>query len=608
MDRNNIIGFVLLAVLFIVWMTVNNKARKEAELERIKKDSITLVNKPIDSSTKEKNIEIAIDSNTVTKVDSHIIVNTEIETLENELVKIEVSSKGGKIVNVFLKNFKSSGEDAEFRETRGPLHLMNAPQNNFEYIIGESSGSTLNTGAINGIIIKEGNAIISRIPLNGGGVLEQKYILSPGKYEIEYQSKITGLKGLTKSDLKWVNHITKLERNWEYEKTYSTIYYKLSNESPDYLSYTKDDSEDFKSGQNLQWISSLNQFFNVTFIPEVPFSSGRLSVQVNDGNDYLKVTSAEVSLPESFRQGQNFSMKIYAGPNDFKILRGMGNDLEDLVQFGSSIMGSINRWVMRPIFIFLLDFISTKGIVILLLTLFVKLCLFPLTYRMIYSQSKMAALKPEIDKLKAKYGDDQQKMQMETMSMYREFGVNPLGGCLPMLLQMPIWFALYRFFPASIEFRQSSFLWATDLSSFDDIIHFPFAVPLLGHHLSLLTILWTVTTLLYTWYNFKNVDTTSAATMNPAMKYMQYIMPVIFLFFFNKFASGLTLYLVFSNLLNIAQTIFTKSFLINNDKILSELQKNKAKPKKAGGFSERMANMMKEQQRLAEERNKKLKK
>ena len=218
----------------------------------------------------------------------------------------------------------------------------------------------------------------------------------------------------------------------------------------------------------------------------------------------------------------------------------------------------------------------------------------------------MAALKPQLEGLKKKHGDDQQAMSVETMKLYSTYGVNPLGGCLPVFLQMPIWFALYRFFPAAIEFRQQSFLWATDLSSYDSIMQLPFQLPFgAGNHLSLFTIIWVVTTLWYTWYSMKQMDASNMQNEQmKVMQYMQYAMPVMFMFFFNSFASGLTLYLCFSNILNIGQTVFTKKFLIDNDKILAELEAKKNQPKKTGGFRERLENAMKEQQRIQEERAK----
>ncbi|MBK8426321.1 MAG: membrane protein insertase YidC [Lewinellaceae bacterium] len=261
---------------------------------------------------------------------------------------------------------------------------------------------------------------------------------------------------------------------------------------------------------------------------------------------------------------------------------------------------------MHPIFEFLSRYIGMSGIVILILTLLVKLCVYPLTYRMVLSQSKMSALKPQLETLKKKHGDDQQAMSVETMKLYSTYGVNPLGGSLPVLLQMPIWFALYRFFPASIEFRQQSFLWATDLSSYDSIMQLPFHLPFgAGSHISLFTLIWVVTTLWYTWYSMKQMD--NSAMQNDqmkVMKYMQYAMPVMFMFFFNSFASGLTLYLCFSNILNIGQTVVTKQFLIDNEKIKAQLEVQKNKPKKTSGFRSRLENAMKEQQRLQEEKAK----
>ena len=297
-------------------------------------------------------------------------------------------------------------------------------------------------------------------------------------------------------------------------------------------------------------------------------------------------------------------MHFYIGPNEFNRLYDLGFSMSDIIPFGQNIMGTINRWVIRPLVNVLTSLFSSKGIVILMLTLLVKLLLFPLSYRMIYSQSKMTSLKPEIDRLKERHGDDQQKVQMETMKMYREFGVNPLGACFPMLLQLPIWFALYRFFPASIEFRQANFLWASDLSSYDEFFQLPFKIPFgFGDHISLFALLWVLSTLLYTWYNSKNMDFSA----NPSMLYMQYIMPVMFMGFFNSSASGLSAYMLFSNLLNIGQTLATKYFLIDEKKIKAGMDAYRKKPKKKSGFGERMENMIKEQQKAAEEKAKALK-
>jgi YidC/Oxa1 family membrane protein insertase len=310
-----------------------------------------------------------------------------------------------------------------------------------------------------------------------------------------------------------------------------------------------------------------------------------------------------VDIPISGSSREQIGMTMYLGPNDFENLRAFGNNLEDVIPFGMSILGTINRWVIRPIFNVLTNLMDNKGLVILLLTLLVKILLYPLTYKMLHSQAKMSALKPQLTGLRERHKDDLQKQQMETMKVYREYGVSPFGGCLPMLLQMPIWIALYRFFPASIEFRQAKFLWATDLSSYDVLVNLPFTIPFYGAHVSMFTLLWAGTTVLYTYYSMKQMDM-GAMGNNPMLKYMQYFMPVLFLFFFNNYASGLTLYLLFSNLVNIGLTLGTRKFIFNDERIMAELNLNKAKPKKRSAFSERLEAAMKEQQRIAQDRQK----
>jgi YidC/Oxa1 family membrane protein insertase len=605
MDRNSIIGFILLILLFTVWMQVNNSNSQKELIEKKRQDSIALAQK---HKSLPANDTLVASQDTSVKSDStklNIGGPEQTEVLENNLMQVTITNKGAKIKEVWLKEYKTSAEDSNYHEVRRPLKLFNTPTDQLSYTIPTGNGSSIQTGQLPAHIEKSGNTVVLKTPLPNGTTLEQSYTLSDKQYTLSYESKITGAGNVSGPvQMHWDYTLHRLEKNHDYEKTYATIFYKSPNENPDNVSYTKSTTEDITAAQKLQWVSDVNQFFNTTLIPATPFESAKLSITVAETQDtFLKKTANLLTLPQTFGTGVPFKMYIYSGPNDFKVLRSWDNGMEDLVQYGSSIMGTINRWIVRPIFLFLGKFVSNPGLIIFLLTLFVKLALFPLTYKMIHSQSKMSALKPQLDKLKEKHGKDQQQMQMETMKLYREFGVNPLGGCLPMVLQMPIWFALYRFFPAALEFRQAPFLWATDLSSYDAFMTFQTKIPMLGHHLSLFTVLWVSTTLLYTWYNFKKVDMTSTMN-NPMMKYMQYIMPVMFLFFFNSYASGLTVYLVFSNVINIAQTIITKNYLIDQAKIEKQLHSFKQKPKKKGGFQERLNQMMQEQQRLAEQRKK----
>ncbi|MEO6131452.1 MAG: membrane protein insertase YidC, partial [Saprospiraceae bacterium] len=455
----------------------------------------------------------------------------------------------------------------------------------------------------------DGNKVLFTAMGQQGERILQEYTLTDNPYEIKYRFSIENASNLVTTSghtakLSWVNKLEKLERNSTFERSYSTVYYKVNTESVDYCSCRKNDVNNL-SEQPIKWISHSNQFFNRSLIADESFSGGVFSTtMLPDSASHLKVTSSVVGIPFN-GSNPSSSMTMYIGPNDFEQLRHYRVSLEDIIPFGRSIFGTINRWVVRPMFNFLISFIGSKGLCILLLTLLVKLALFPLSYKMLGSQAKMTALKPKLAHLKEKHKDDMQQQQVESMKIYREYGVNPLGGCFPVVLQMPVWFALYRFFPASIEFRQAKFLWATDLSSFDVFTYLPFNIPFYGDHVSLLTLLWAVSTIVYTYYNMQNVD---MANQNPALKYMQYLMPVMFLVFFNSYASGLTLYLLYSNILNIMQTVGARRYLFDTDKIMEKLNVNKTKPKKEGGFQARIEQAMNEQKRLAEAKNTKLKK
>ncbi|MEL7020148.1 MAG: membrane protein insertase YidC, partial [Bacteroidota bacterium] len=454
-------------------------------------------------------------------------------------------------------------------------------------------------------------AITFRADAGDGRFFEQKYTIKPNSYAIDYDVDLSKLGNAVAAnaeniELQWVNYLDRLERNSSYERNYSSVYYKAVDDDPTYCSCTSDDKEVIDD-ERVKWVSHSNQFFNTTLMAKggESFTAATVATEMMDDKAAdLKKLSSKVQIPYNGAGGQPFAMQLYVGPNEFDRLQQFDNSLEDIIPFGSSIFGTVNRWLIRPLFNLLSSFIGSAGLVILMLTVIVKLALYPFTYKMLYSQSKMAALKPQITKMGEKFKDNPQEKQMETMKMYQQYGVNPLGGCLPMVAQMPIWFALYRFFPASIEFRQADFLWATDLSSYDVFAYLPFEIPFYGSHVSLFTILWALTTVIYTYYNSRHMDMSA----QPAMKYMQYFMPIMFLFFFNNFAAGLTCYLFFSNLFNIAQTLITKEVIIDKDKIAKELEMAKAKPKKKGGFRERLEKAMAEQQRIAAEQAAKRKK
>lgn len=401
-------------------------------------------------------------------------------------------------------------------------------------------------------------------------------------------------RGNNKLKFRWHHYLDRVELNTKFEKYYSTVYFKETGEGSDYCNCRSDDSETVEN--KLDWISHVNQFFNTSIISKnKKMENGSFeTVATEDDNPDLKLIKSEVEYSLDYLASESIESSIYIGPNEFNRLVTYDNTLEQIIPFGRSIFGSINRWIIRPSFNWLSKFIGSKGVVIIILIFIIKMLLYPLMYKMLHSQAKMGALKPKIAELREKNPDDKQKVQMDTMKLYREYGVSPLGGCMPMVIQMPIWYALFRFFPASITFRQESFLWATDLSSFDVIARLPFEIPAFGSHISLFTILWAVTTIIYSYYNMRHMDMSA----NPAMKYVQYFMPITFLFFFNTYASGLTVYMFFSNMFNIAQTVITKKFVFDDDKIRAELDVQKNKPKKKGGFQSRLEEAMKQQQEL----------
>ena len=531
--------------------------------------------------------------------------------VENDLIRVSFTSKGGRIKDVFLKKYDKINTDSTGKDIQSPVYLMEDSKNRFEYMIpAAGAAAPISTNDLYFQAVQNGNTVTFKAPTSNGGYLEQTYTLRPDNYELDYhiggeRLQSAFVSGQNHLRLNWVNHLDKLERNQEYERSMSTVYYKPNDDDPDYCDCRSDDKDEL-GDQPIKWFSHSNQFFNTSIIAN-NFSFKEFTgetVMLTDADKDLKILKARALIPMD--EGK-VKMSIYTGPNEFDRLRAFKVSLEDIIPFGSSIFGAINRWIIHPIFAFLTKFISSIGLVILTLTFLVKFVLYPLTYRMVYSQAKMAALKPKIDELRKKHSGDQQAMSVETMKLYSEFKVNPLGGCLPIFMQMPIWFALYRFFPAAIEIRQASFLWASDLSSYDVAFLLPTYVWGFGNHISAFTLIWVATTLWYTWYSMKQMDTSAMAgnEQMKIMRYMQFGMPVMFMFFFNSFASGLTLYLCFSNLLNIGQMIGTKRFLINHDKIKEKLEANKNRPKKTGGWRSRFEAAMKEQQRIQEERAKK---
>ncbi len=608
MEKNQIIGFALIFVIIMAWSVIN---KPDIELEEAPNTSNTEQTYSADESSYDsKSMSETINTQIPTESDINLLNDqygvfssnaqgTEsIDFLENDKFKIAFTNKGGRIKYVELKDYKKLKEDENGQDIESLVRLFEDEKNRFNYKLSVGN-RTINTEELYGSINKSNNSISYNFLGNDGSVFKQTYTISPDSYLIDYNLSTKGLSSdLSKAQLEIKNYLDKIEKNYTFEKTVSTVYFKERDEDSDYCNCRSDDIED-QSDKKIKWFSFANQFFNTSIIADNRSFDGLIaSTEVYDeSNEDMKLTKASVSIP--IGDGENdFGMSIFAGPNEYELLTQVDSDLEQIIPFGRSIFGSINRHFIRPFFNLLAGMISSKGIVIILIIFIIKMALYPLTYKMLHSQAKMGALKPEIAKMGEKFKDDAQKKQMETMKLYREYGVNPMGGCMPMFIQMPIWYALFRFFPASITFRQESFLWAQDLSSFDEILSLPFAIPGFGSHLSLFTILWAITTVIYTYYNMKHMDMSA----NPAMKYVQYLMPIMFFVFFNNYASGLTCYMFFSQLFNIAQTVLTKKYVFDDKKILEELNVKKAQPKKKSGFQAKLAEAMEKQQRLQEQK------
>ena len=621
--KNAMIGMTLIMVILFGWQYLSApSAQQVAENKRIK-DSTEQATRRIDSlkvaqPTAQAPVQAALpDSIRRQQMQGEFGIYSafamgqeQVNTIENDVFKITFTNKGGRIKDVILKKYYKLTEDSTRIEKKELLHLLEDVKNRFEFVIPSNTakGKISTEDLYFATPSVSGNTIVFRASLDDQTFIEQKYVIGTG-YDIDYDVRMRGLGQVLNPNAKSVqlnleNYLDKLEKNVSYESSYSNLNYKEGDNSPDYLGATGEHKLELNT-KPVQWVAHTNQFFTTSIISlNGGFKSASLESTAFEATSAdLKKTTSKLELPTD--NGEvNAKMKLYIGPKDYSILKTYKIDLEDIVSYGGSILGTINRYIIRNIFDFLHGIFDNVAICILLLTFVVKAFLYPLSYKMLRSQAKTTALKPEIEKLKLKFKDDPKKVQVEQMKIYQEFGVNPLGGCLPTLLQMPIWMALFQFFPASIDFRQQGFLWATDLTGFEEFIKLPFHIPLYGAHISLFALLWGASLVVFTWYSMKDTDMTGQPAM---MKQLQYFTPVIFTVMFNSYAAGLSLYMLFSNILNIGQTVVTKNYVIDHEKILEELHIYKKNPKKPSAFRQKLNDAMQQQQAMKEEQDKTVK-
>lgn len=630
MDRNSVIGFILIFALVIAYF-VYNKGEVEKQNERQSRinDSIALVKKqdsltqislgPDTSQIAQVILPIVpLDSasiDSITKIQNAtkfgpfakaVSGEEKLTVIENENIKITLNNRGGKIYSVEIKDYVT------FHKT--PVLLFDGGKSNFGIgiPIGQNfirTDSLYFTSDADGFSVsgEEEKTIKFTLSAGEGKFLTHSYTLGGNSNFVKYNLTLTGFEQLisnqeTKLTLNWDAFLNLQERELSSERSNTTIYYRSAEDNDvDYISERKN-VKDERIKYGLKWISFKQQFFNSSLIADDKFLSASLwthAPEEEDSSSYLKWVATKLYLPYTSAPEVNYGMQFYFGPNGYNNLKKYKLGLEEMVPLGSSFLGFINKNLILPVFNFFERFTSSYGIIILLLAIFIKIILSPLTFKSYKSTAKMRVLKPEIDELKAKYKDEPQKIQMEQMKLYRKTGVSMFGGCLPMLLQFPILISMYRFFPGSIHLRQAEFLWATDLSTYDSIMSIP-NIPFYGDHVSLFTILMAVTSILYTKVNSQMTPTAGAGQM----KFMMYFMPFFLVFIFNSLPSGLTYYYLLYNVLSFVQQWIFKRFFINEDALRMQIEEKRKQPVKKSKWQQRLMEMQKMQEQQRKQKGK----
>lgn len=610
MDRNTITGLVVIALMIIGYSYFMSPSKEELR-EMHRRDSIARVDAQRAAALeKERQADFASQQEVATQATESVFKQDSLAieeqfTLENDKIKLHINTKGGRIDYVDLKGYRTHDSLPlvlwkENKSAMGMNFYAKNRQINTEDLIFVPSTRQKNLVATN-----SEQVLTMRAYVDEGKYLEFEYRLAPDSYMVDFDINTYNLNDIIASNtnfltLYWKVDMPQLEKSRDFESRYTGVYYNFSNNDVEHLSLTGDEKADLAT--SVKWIAYKQQFFSSVLIAKESFPNAQVSNTTNNTPGFLKNAEAEISLPYTGKAIEKYDMRFFFGPNSYPVLREYGKDIElpQLINLGWKWIAWFNRYVVIPIFNFLESHVTLNyGLIIFLLTLIIKLVLFPLTYKSYMSQAKMRVLKPQIDEINKKIpADKAMERQQAVMKLYKKAGVNPMGGCLPMLLQMPILIALFYFFPGAIELRQKSFLWATDLASYDSIATLPFDIPFYGNHVSLFCLLMTITNILYMWYNSKNQP------QNDQMKGMQvmmYIMPVMFLFIFNSYSSGLSYYYFIATLITIIQTWAIRKF-VNDEKLLKQIELAKTKPVKKSKFQQKLEDM----QRMQEQRTKQM--
>lgn len=628
-DRNSIIGFLLIFMLLLGVMYINKPSQKEIDA----KAKIEAEKQKAAAKTSEKEAALtavdttAKDSLQLEKLKSSLgsfayaatlpSAKQEIQTLENDLIKLTFSNKGGYIVGAEMKNFeavsKGSGELVKIiKDNNAKLNIELKTQGNL----------VLNTKDLyfEPTLTKEGENQVLTMRLKAGPeqYLEYRYVLKPKEYMLDFSIRTQGLSKVLQTSnplpLEWTMKTYRSEKSISYENRYTELVYEYENGKDDYLGQSSSNTE----AKDVTYIAFKQHFFTSILLTDTPFKVAELKSDnlVKDiEKDTIFTKSFKATVPLAFKGGEvNYNMNWYYGPADYKILNKYDKNLDEVISLGWGIFGWINRWIFIPVYDFLSLFLS-HGIAIIVFTILVRLVMSPVTYKSYLSQAKMKVLRPEIMELNEKFKKDPMKKQQETMKLYNKAGVNPMAGCLPALMQIPVFYALFQFFPSAIELRQKSFLWAEDLSSFDAIFswkqHIPVISGFYGNHISLFPILAAIAIFFY--MKMTTGDQTMSAPpqegmpdMSKIMKMMIYLSPLMMMIFFNNNASGLSLYYFVSNTITIGIMLVIKNYIINDEKIHARIQENKTKEKPKSKFQQKMQEMMEQAQEQQKQKNKAL--
>ncbi len=599
MDKNQSIGFLLMAALLLIyfWFFAPKPEQQKEAPPQTTESAKPVTPAPVQPIEKAEATPEEIPADTVVKhpdlakygLFAPVMSGEDKDyKLENDKISVTFSSKGGLLKQVILKEY----DDYQFH----PLVLLDKESSEMSYMI-ETINGPVNLSdlyyQVNEKNIGDTSIIRFRADLGNGKYISHTYRIEPGNYQIKHKMVLSGMENLIRDGkvrLFWKDALKRTETDIKYSRYYTTINYYTVDGTFDELKARTSDKQEFTFDMPVKWISFKQKFFTTGLVFNEPVTKGYISTEVNEADtNTVKIAYARLELPLSHFKEDSKPFVFFFGPNRLNVLKKVTEGFTENLYLGWPVIKLINRYVIIPIFSFLERYISSYGLIIIILVFIIKLVLSPLTYKSHISMAKTRVLKPELDALKEKYGNDMQKIQSEQMNLYRQVGVNPLSGCIPMLLQMPILFAMFQFIPHAIELRHQSFLWASDLSTYDSIMTLPFKLPGYGNHVSLFTLLMTLSTILYTWINSQ-----STATMQGPMKSMQYFMPVIFMFVLNSYPAGLTFYYFVSNIVSFAQIALIRRF-VDDDKIRKILDENRLKNanKKKSAFQLRLEQAMK---------------